>query len=214
MSKQNWDKYGSFWLRIRPETREFAEKCGTPLPRDSAPNRSLLEKVAASNILRAVKKRNTLFVTGPGLFHHKVGVTVSKVIRRCTPAVYRVWLRCMTGIYPVQTYLKRIGAVRSSTCPHWDEGTPEAKSLAHFACVCPKFRKARTSAHNQVRDVITSFLNSALGSSKWTMFEETRLSRTGLVLQPTSSARPATAGLGPGIGNTQKDCYRGPLPAF
>ncbi len=102
-------KYGSFWLRVRPDTREFAEKCETPLSRDSAPNRSLLGKVAASNILRAVKKRNTLFVTG--LFHHKVGVTVSKVIWRCAPAVYRVWLRCLTGIYPVQAYLKRIGAV-------------------------------------------------------------------------------------------------------
>ena len=114
-------KYGSFWLRVRPETREFAEQCGTSLPRDSAPNSSLLEKVASSNILRAVKKHNTLFVTG--LFHHKVGAIVSKVIRRCTPAVYRVWLRCMTGIYPVQTYLKRNGAVRSPTCPHCDEGT-------------------------------------------------------------------------------------------
>ena len=176
-------KYGSFWLRVRQETREFAEKCGMSLPRNSAPNRSLLGKVAASNILRAVKKRSTLFVTG--LFHHKVGATVSKVIRRCAPAVYRVWLRCMTGIYPVQTYLKRIGAVKSPTCPHCNEGTPE--SLAHFACVCPKFREARTSAHNQVRDVFTSFLNSALGS-KWAVFEETRMSRTSLVLQSTSSA--------------------------
>ena len=110
---------------------------------------------------------------------------MSKVIRRCTPAVYRVWLRCMTGIYPLQTCLKRICAVRSPTCPYCDEWTPE--SLAHFACVCPKFRKARTSAHNQVQDVITSFLNSALGS-KWTVFEETQMSRTSLVLQPTSSA--------------------------
>ncbi len=24
-------KYGSFWLRVRPETREFAEKCGMPI---------------------------------------------------------------------------------------------------------------------------------------------------------------------------------------
>ena len=153
-------KYGSFWLRVRPTTREFAEKCGKPLPRDSAPNRSLLEKVAISNTLRAVRKRSTLFVTD--LLHRTEGATVSKVIRRCTPAEYRVWLRCMTGIYPVQIYLKRIGVVTSPTCPHCVEGIPE--SLTHFACVCPKFREARTSAHNQVRDVITSFLTSTLGS--------------------------------------------------
>ena len=182
-------KYGSFWLRVRPDTREFTEKCGMPLPRDSAPNRSLLTKVAASNILRAVKKRSTLFVTG--LFHHKVGAAVSKTIRRCTPAVYRIWLKCMTGIYPVQTYLKRIGVAKSPTCPHCNEEVPE--SLAHFACVCPKFREARTSAHNQVRDVVTSFFNSALGS-KWTVFEETRMSKTGLVLQPTSLATVSELG--------------------
>ncbi len=38
-----------------------------------------------------------------------------------------------------------------------------------------------------MRDVFTSFLNSALGS-KWAVFEETWMSLTGLVLQSTSSA--------------------------
>ena len=69
-------KYGSFWLRVRPETRLLAEECGKPLPRDSAPNRSLLEKVAASHALRAVRQRSTVFVTD--LFDHTEGKTVSK----------------------------------------------------------------------------------------------------------------------------------------
>ncbi len=56
-------KYGSFWLRIRPVVREYAEKFSKPLPRDSAPNRSLLEAVVAFNTLRAIKKRSTMFVT-------------------------------------------------------------------------------------------------------------------------------------------------------
>ena len=152
-------KYGSFWLSMRPETRRLAEECGKPLPRDSAPNRSLLEKVAVSNTLRAVRKRNTIFVTD--LFYHKEGSTVPRLVQRCTPSEYRVWLKCMTGIYPVQGYLKRIGKAQSSSCPHCADGTPE--SLTHFACVCPKFREARTSAHNQVRDVVTSFFDSTLG---------------------------------------------------
>ena len=176
-------KYGSFWLRVRPTVRELAEKCGKQLPRDSAPNCSLLEKTVASNTLRAVKKRTTHFVTD--LLHHKVGSIVSRTIRRCAPAEYRVWLRCMTGIYPVQTYLARIGVVKSSICPHCTEQTPE--TLTHFACVCPKFREARTSAHNQVRTVITSFLVSTL-RSEWTIFEETPMGRTGLTLRPTSQA--------------------------
>ena len=176
-------KYGSFWLRVRPTAREHAEKCGVQLPRDSAPNRSLLERVAASNTLRAVKKRRTPFVID--LLQHKEGATVSKIIQRCTPAEYRVWLRCMTGIYPVQTYLRRIGVSKSPTCLHCGERVPE--TLTHFACVCPKFREARTSAHNQVRAVITSFLHSILGP-EWELLEETRIARTGLTLRSTPQA--------------------------
>jgi hypothetical protein len=36
-----------FWLRIRPIVREYAEKFSKSLPRNSAPNRSLLEAVVA-----------------------------------------------------------------------------------------------------------------------------------------------------------------------
>ena len=176
-------KYGSFWLRVRPETRRLAEECGKVLPRDSAPNRSLLEKIAVSHALRAVRKRDTIFVTD--LFEHKEGRTVSKLIQRCAPSEYRVWLKCMTGTYPVQMYLKRIGKAQSPICPHCDEGTPE--SLTHFACVCPKFREARTSAHNQVRAVVTSFFDSSLGPD-WTVMEETRMATTGLVLRSTPLA--------------------------
>ena len=93
---------------------------------------------------------------------------------------YRVWLKCMTGTYPVQTYLQRIGITQSSICPHCDERVPE--TLTHFACLCPKFREARTPAHNQVRDVITSFLAATL-RPEWTLFEETRVAKTGLILR-------------------------------
>ena len=176
-------KYGSFWLRTRQAVRELAESSGKPLPRDSAPNRSLLEKTAASNTLRAVKKRSTVFVTD--LLHHKEGATVSKIIQRCAPAEYRIWLKCMTGTYPVQTYLNRIGVAKSPICLHCPEAVPE--SLTHFACVCPKFREARTSAHNQVRDVITSFLRKHVGPA-WKVYEETPMAKTGLVLRPTDHA--------------------------
>ena len=176
-------KYGSFWLRVRPAVRELAESSGKPLPRDSAPNRSLLEKMAASNTLRAVKHRSTVFATD--LLQRKEGATVSKVIRRCTPTQYRVWLKCMTGTYPVQAYLSRIKIAKSPICPHCSDVVPE--SLTHFACVCPKFREARTSAHNKVRIVITSFLNSTLGAN-WKIFEETRMSKTGLKICSTPQA--------------------------
>jgi hypothetical protein len=88
-------KYDSFWLRIRPVVRECAEKFSKPLPRDSAPNRSLLEAVVAFNTFRAIKKRSTMFVTD--LLHHKEGAVISRIIRRCRPTEYRIWLKCMTG---------------------------------------------------------------------------------------------------------------------
>ena len=91
----------------------------------------------------------------------------------------------MTGTYPVQVYLKRIGKARSPICLNCGEGTPE--SPTHFVCVCPKFREASTSAHNKVRDVVTSFLRSTLGS-EWTMFEEARMSSKGLILCSTFQA--------------------------
>ncbi len=175
-------KYGSFWLRIRPAVREYAEKCSKSLPRDSAPNRSLLDAVVAFNTLRAVKKRSTIKLVSD-LLHRKEGAVISRIIRRCKSAEYRVWLKCMTGTYPVQSYLQRIGVAKISICSHCDERIP--KSLTHFACLCPKFREARTSAHNQMRDVITSFLTFAL-QSEWTLFEETRVANTGLVLCSSS----------------------------
>ena len=124
-------KYGSFWLRVRPEIRRLTAECGKTLPRDSAPNRSILEKVAESSVLRAVRKRTTVFVTD--LFDRVEGSTISKVISRCTPSEYRIWLKCMTGIYPVQSYLKRIGKAQSPICLNCCSGAIE--SLTHFACL-------------------------------------------------------------------------------
>ena len=158
-------------------------KFSKTLPRDSAPNRSLLEAVVAFNTVRAIKKRSTVFVTD--LLHHKEGAVISRIIRRCRPTECRVWLKCMAGTYPVQTYLQRIGVAQTPTCPHCDERVPE--SLTHFACPCPKFREARTSAHNQVRNVITSFLTSTI-SPEWTLFEETRMAKTGLILRSSDSS--------------------------
>jgi hypothetical protein len=91
-------KYGALWLRIRPCTRTLAEACGQQLPRDSAPNVSLIKKVILVNTLRAVRMRSTVFVKD--LFHRPDGAILSGIVKRCGSAEYRVWLRCMMGIYP------------------------------------------------------------------------------------------------------------------
>jgi hypothetical protein len=79
-------KYGSLWLRVKPIVREFAQQNKKPLLRDSAPNKSLIDKVSAVNTYQPVYKRNIIFVKD--LLHCTEGTTVSRVIRRCQPAVY------------------------------------------------------------------------------------------------------------------------------
>ena len=87
----------------------------------------------------------------PGIYFFRMNI----------PSIYLVYTCIIWILDPVQVYLKRIGKAQSPICLHCWEGAPE--SLTHFACVCPKFREARTSAHNQVRDVITS-----LNGHSWT----------------------------------------------
>ena len=72
------------WFLLAARTAENQTSCGRiwqPLPRDSAPKRSRLEKVAVSNALRAAWKRSTILVIE--LFDRKEGSTVSRLIQRC-----------------------------------------------------------------------------------------------------------------------------------
>ena len=55
------DKYGSLWLRIRPNVRDLTKDHRQQLQSDRAPNKRILEKVIAANNLRAVKLRGTIF---------------------------------------------------------------------------------------------------------------------------------------------------------
>ena len=135
-----------------------------------------------------MKLRRTIFVAN--VLHRKEAAIVSQVIQRCKTAEYRVWLKCMEGIYPVQTYLHRIGKASSPLWPHCISN--EDETFTHFTSVCPNFLEARTSAHNQVRRVITAFLVRNIGH-RWKMFEESSLRSTGLVLCPVSTTSVAQA---------------------
>ncbi len=94
----------------------------------------------------------------------------------------------MEGIYPVLAFLYRIGQAPSPLCPCCNSRENEA--LAHFTSVCPRFREAQTSAHNQVQQVITEFLARNIGL-RWEMFEESSLKNKGLVPRPVSATSVA-----------------------
>jgi hypothetical protein len=55
------------------------------------------------------------------------------------------------------------------------------------------FHDSRSAAHNQVRSVISAFLNKHRQPG-WTIHEETRMDATGLTLHPVSSESMAHAG--------------------
>ena len=181
-------KFGSLALRTRQHVRELAQKCKKELPRDSAPNRKILKSVVGANTRRAACMRSTFFVRQ--LLHQKEGETIARVVSRCREAEYRVWVKAMTGRYPVQTYLHRIKLVSSPNCP-FCPGVRE--TLTHFACICPQFREARTAAHNQVRKTICTFL-TRLMSKQWKIYEETPMSKTGLRLELVPAACMEAAG--------------------
>ena len=75
-------------------------------------------------------------------------------------------------IYPTATYLHRIGVVGSSVCPYCTMGVDE--TFTHFACICPRFRQARTAAHNRAWWIIAGAIRSHLDSG-WRMFVEVPL---------------------------------------
>ena len=53
---------GPFGLGLDPLLDKFAAKSGKSLPRESAPNASIIQQVVAVNALQTVKKRSTVFV--------------------------------------------------------------------------------------------------------------------------------------------------------
>ena len=56
------------------------------------------------------------------------------------------------------------------------------ETLAHFMCVCPRFREARTASHNRAFACVSNFLQQTI-SVKWKLYVETPLGSLGLQLQ-------------------------------
>jgi len=181
-------KFASLSIRARSQVRTSARECKISIPRDSAPNHKVLKGVVSTNICKAARQRNTIFVRQ--LLCCDEGRTIARTISRCKEAEYRIWLKAMSGRYPVQTYLYRVKLVTSPNCP-FCPGTPE--TLLHFACTCPQFREARTAAHNRVRHRLYTSL-TALLSKSWTILEETPMSQTGLHLDLVAASCMLAAG--------------------
>lgn len=168
-------------LRVRPSFQVHVTETSTArqLPRDGAPNKSLLKSVVAINTLRAAMLRRTIFVRKALL--RAESSTVRKIISTCDNPTGRCWMKAMPGTYPVNSFLYRIRKISSPNCTHCNCGSQE--TLTHFLKVCRKFHHARTAAHNRVRQALFNSMKQHL-AREWRIFEETSISKTGVRLQP------------------------------
>ena len=184
-------KYGTLHLRLQPSlhTPVENEHLRATLPRDGAPNASILRQVVSVNTQRAVNLRDTIFVREA--VRRPESAIVARVISKSCDSEVRCWMQAMTGTYPVASYLHKIGKAVSKICPHCSSGANE--TLSHFLSVCPRFHDARTAAHNQIRARLSSYLKRHL-PRKWKLYEEAAMLRTGLQLRPVSSARVRETG--------------------
>ena len=184
-------KYGSLLLRVRASLRNqiAEEKTGHLLPRDGAPNKALLKSTVAVNTLRAAKLRSTIFVR-EALLREDCSAACT-VIAKCDDSTVRCWMKMMSAIYPVQTYLYRIKKVNSPNCIYCNDN--QLESLTHFLKLCPRFHHARTAVHNKVRRALYQILQRHI-STDWDLMEETPLSQTQLHLNSVPSAIVQQAG--------------------
>jgi len=190
---QGPQKYGSLWLRIRPSLQTIADSEGitTSLPRNSAPDKLILRQVAALNTLRATASRSTIFVKT--VLHQDESRTVRRVIRLCSNSAIRCWIKATCATYPTHTYLNRINHQILPWCPYCTGQVKE--TFTHFTAVCPQFREARTAAHNQLREIVSNWLQNQLAESGgWRLFEEVRMAQMGLRLRPVSADVVINAG--------------------
>jgi hypothetical protein len=88
--------------------------------------------------------------------------------------------QCMQHILP--THLNRINRQILPWCPYCTEKARE--TYTHFTAVCPQFREARTAAHNQLREMVSDWLQKQLAElGGWRLFEEVRMAQMGLSLR-------------------------------
>jgi hypothetical protein len=93
-------KNGTLHLRLQPSLHTPVEKdhlCAT-LPRDGAPNVSILRQVVSVNTQRAVNLRNTIFVRE--VLYGPESAIVARVVVKNSDSEVRCWMQAMTGILP------------------------------------------------------------------------------------------------------------------
>ena len=92
-------KYGTMHLRLQPSLHTLVAKehvCAA-LPRDGAPNASILRQVVSVNTQRAVNLRNTIFVRE--VVHRPESAIVARVVVKSSDSEVRCWMQALSLIH-------------------------------------------------------------------------------------------------------------------
>ncbi len=102
------------------------------------------------------------------------------VIGSMPDSTVRLWMQAVTGQYPTTARLNKMFPLKylTATCPWCQLGVPE--TLGHFLTMCPRFREARTEAHNRCWRAIMRTLVGVLPTG-WQVYIDKPMSDTGLL---------------------------------
>ena len=153
-----------------------------PFPDQNVADKVLIRRASEGVGRAAAALRGTIF--GKGMLSDPVNCNLILAAVHSQPAAtIKVWIQAVTETYPTMVRLHLCTPAKhpSSTCPWCSSNVPE--TLAHFFSVCTAFHHARTAAHNQVWQAITSALKRTL-QPEWRLFIETSIRDTGLLRGP------------------------------
>jgi hypothetical protein len=141
------------------------------IPRDNAPDKSILKQATAVNLLRAIKKRNTHVV----LLHREEGMMLFRILS-CS---FTSLVQSIDGNLSSASILAPHGGWKVVTMTHRANTADEALILHWLSCISG----GKVSCSQSIeRAVQANSLKDTL-SENWNVCEEAPLASTGLSLQ-------------------------------
>jgi len=162
-------------LSVRPSVR----KIHPSLPDDNVSDTLLIRRAVERVELSAARMKGTAFSRLMLQDPANCG-PVLETIGSMPDSTVRLWMQTVSGQYPTTARLHKMfpQKYRTATCPWCQLGVPE--TLGHFLSMCPKFREARTEAHNRCwRDILRVL--ERVSPASWKFFLDKPMSDTGLL---------------------------------
>jgi len=180
--------------------REVRKALGS-IPDHNVADKQLIRRAVEGVELIAARMKGTAFSCE--MLHDPTNCrAVLAAVSAMPDSTTRLWIQAVTGQYPTSSRLHVMFPLQypSAACP-WcqsvqpggNSGVPE--TLSHFLTACPRFREARTEAHNRSWRAITREIER-VSPTEWQFYVDMPVRATGLLPDPSG---PGGAGLLPGM---------------